>query len=575
MKKFTLVIGAIFISFFASAQLGGNGVYSFLNLSTPARIAALGGTFFAVNDNDPNPATMNPSLLKSSMNNMISFSGVKYYADIKGGDVSFTKFFEKAGTFQAAVHYINYGQFKYADIYGNVNGEFTAADNSLQVGWGYIANPYFSVGTNVRFIYSHLEEYTSYGVTGDIAVSYASDPESPFSLALVARNFGSQVKQYNESDEREPVKPEVMFGLSKKFSHAPFRILFTYRHIETFDYTYFSPITSETIDPLTGDKTITEITFWDKLSRHFILGTELVFSKNFSLRYAYNFQRRAEMKLEDRGGVSGMSFGFGLRVNRFDLAFGMAQYHQVGMSNHVTLTINPSGSFRKKTAPSEKIKEFFDSDRDGVEDHVDRCPDVAGLAEFNGCPDSDNDKIIDSLDACPTDSGLAMFNGCPDTDGDSIPDSEDDCPLVAGPVSNKGCPVVEKAPEPEVPVVVPLTEEEKEIVNKVFTNLEFEIGKAIISASSYSSLDELANLLTRKSTYKLNVDGHTDNIGEATYNQKLSESRANAVKKYLADKGIDPARVTAKGYGSTRPVASNNTREGRQRNRRVEFTILE
>lgn len=222
-----------------------------------------------------------------------------------------------------------------------------------------------------------------------------------------------------------------------------------------------------------------------------------------------------------------------------------------------------------------KFKGCPDHDGDDVEDRVDQCPDVPGLVEFSGCPDFDNDKIIDSLDACPRDSGLAIFKGCPDTDGDSIPDVEDDCPLIAGPVSNKGCPKIEKAPEPKAPVVVALTQEEKEIINKVFKNLEFETGKAVIRPSSFASLDELANLLSRKTMYKLNIDGHTDNVGGKAYNQKLSDSRANAVKKYLTGKGIDAARITAKGYGLTRPIASNKTPEGRQRNRRVEFTIVE
>jgi outer membrane protein OmpA-like peptidoglycan-associated protein len=222
-----------------------------------------------------------------------------------------------------------------------------------------------------------------------------------------------------------------------------------------------------------------------------------------------------------------------------------------------------------------KFKGCPDRDGDDVEDRVDQCPDVAGLVEFNGCPDTDHDGIIDSLDACPRDSGLAIYKGCPDTDGDSIPDVEDECPLIAGPASNKGCPIIEKAPEPKAPVVIALTKEEEEIINKVFRNLEFETGKSVIRSSSFASLDELAELLKRKTTYKLNIDGHTDNVGGKTYNQKLSDSRANAVKKYLTDKGIDASRINAKGYGLTKPVASNKTPEGRQRNRRVEFTILE
>ena len=216
-----------------------------------------------------------------------------------------------------------------------------------------------------------------------------------------------------------------------------------------------------------------------------------------------------------------------------------------------------------------------DTDADGVSDIQDSCPTVAGLLQFHGCPDADGDSIPDKDDACPDVAGLMQFNGCPDTDGDSIPDAKDNCPFVAGPASNNGCPVIEKIDIPKEPAKVQLTQEEQEVINKVFKNLEFETGKAVIRPSSFPSLDELTNLLKKRPSFKLLIDGHTDNVGAKAYNQKLSQGRADAVKKYLADKGIDASRITAKGYGMTKPITTNNTPEGRQKNRRVEFTIME
>lgn len=216
-----------------------------------------------------------------------------------------------------------------------------------------------------------------------------------------------------------------------------------------------------------------------------------------------------------------------------------------------------------------------DKDGDGIIDKNDKCPDVPGLLQFEGCPDKDNDGITDEKDACPDVAGLAQFNGCPDSDNDGLMDKEDDCPLVAGPKENKGCPVVQKAEVPKEPVKIQLTQEEQEIINKVFKNLEFETGKSVIRTSSYNSLDELVTLLKKKTNFKLLVDGHTDNVGKAASNLKLSQNRANAVKKYLTDRGIDGGRITGKGYGLTKPIADNKTAEGRQRNRRVEFTIVE
>ena len=199
---------------------------------------------------------------------------------------------------------------------------------------------------------------------------------------------------------------------------------------------------------------------------------------------------------------------------------------------------------------------------------------VPGLPEFYGCPDTDGDRIADRNDSCPTEKGLMQYNGCPDTDGDGLIDKTDSCPQVAGPASNHGCPVVEKVEKKE-PVKVELTKEEEEVINKVFRNLEFETGKSVIRDVSFSALDELSVLMKKKPKFKLLVDGHTDNVGKAAYNLKLSQNRADAVKKYLVEKGVDASRITAKGYGMTKPIASNKTADGRQKNRRVEFTIVE
>ncbi len=216
-----------------------------------------------------------------------------------------------------------------------------------------------------------------------------------------------------------------------------------------------------------------------------------------------------------------------------------------------------------------------DTDGDGIPDPQDSCPTVAGIPEFDGCPDTDGDHIPDKNDSCPTEKGLLQFNGCPDTDGDGLIDKIDSCPQVPGPASNHGCPVVEKVEPKKEPTKVELTKEEEDVINKVFKNLEFETGKAVIRDASFASLNELSVLMKKKPKFKLLIDGHTDNVGKAPYNMKLSQNRADAVKKYLVEKGIDPSRITAKGYGMTKPVASNKTPEGRQKNRRVEFTIVE
>ena len=213
-----------------------------------------------------------------------------------------------------------------------------------------------------------------------------------------------------------------------------------------------------------------------------------------------------------------------------------------------------------------------DRDGDGVIDGKDDCPDIPGLTTLNGCPDTDGDGIRDGDDDCPTLAGPAWFTGCPDTDNDSIPDPKDDCPTEAGPLANKGCPV-KITQAPIAPVL--LTPEEQEIINKVFDNLEFETGKAIIKESSFESLNALALLMNKRSSLKLNIDGHTDNTGSASINKTISLKRANAAKAYLEGRGVDGRRITTKGFGKDKPIATNNTAAGRAKNRRVEFLLVE
>lgn len=229
-----------------------------------------------------------------------------------------------------------------------------------------------------------------------------------------------------------------------------------------------------------------------------------------------------------------------------------------------------------------------DLDGDGIPDKEDACPEVAGIALFNGCPDTDGDGIQDAEDACPEVAGIASLNGCPDTDGDGIQDEEDDCPNTPGIPALNGCPDADgdgvKDLEDQCPDEAGTKENNgcPEITQEIIERLQ-EIGKIIYFATNDSKLnernnqilDEVFNTLQNYSSYKVVVEGHTDSSGQASFNQELSEKRANSVMRYLIEKGMAPSRVSAKGYGETRPAVSNDTAEGRRENRRVVFEIYQ
>lgn len=258
-----------------------------------------------------------------------------------------------------------------------------------------------------------------------------------------------------------------------------------------------------------------------------------------------------------------------------------------------------------------------DTDSDGVADFADSCKYDKGLAIFNGCPDKDNDSIPDAKDGCPDVKGLKINHGCPDTDGDGLLDDIDHCPLVKGPVENQGCPwadldkdgVPDKddrcvdTPGPVENQGCPWSDRDKDgtidksddcpdvfgpmsnhgcpvikkadsvVLKLAFDNLEFETGKAIIRTSSDSSLNLLANLMIKNATWKLKLSGYTDNVGDRNDNIILSKNRAEAVKAYLVAKGVKPEAIATEWFGPDNPVATNDTPEGRQKNRRVEMHL--
>ena len=240
--------------------------------------------------------------------------------------------------------------------------------------------------------------------------------------------------------------------------------------------------------------------------------------------------------------------------------------------------------------PPAVVVEEKDTDKDGIVDSKDKCPTVAGLAKYNGCPipDSDKDGINDEEDACPTVAGTAKYKGCPipDADNDGVNDEEDKCPSVAGLARYKGCPIPDtdndgvndeedKCPNTPGPKSNNGCPELKQY-NFEAKNIQFGTGSAEFTKGASAELVKLADIMKAHAEIrKVNIEGHTDNTGKADKNMALSQKRVDAVKAFLVKKGVDAARLGATAFGDTKPAADNATPAGRAANRRVEFKVGE
>ncbi len=294
-------------------------------------------------------------------------------------------------------------------------------------------------------------------------------------------------------------------------------------------------------------------------------------------------------------------YGLGVKVPvnhllslRFDARDNLTQKFDAddGSATHnIELLLGLTVSLERTPPPAPSAER--DSDRDGLVDSKDRCKDVAALTP-DGCPaDTDGDGVSDSEDHCPREAA-ATPTGCPelDADGDGVPAPCDRCPDVKGTEAD-GCPTrdadgdgitddVDKCPaKAEVrngfedddgcPDEVP---EAVQRFTGVIQGITFEQGRADIRRESLPTLDSAYLVLTEFPSIRLEVSGHTSSEGDAQTNQQLSQDRAQAVKDYLVQKGVDPARIQVRGAGSSEPIADNATPAGRMKNRRIEFRIL-
>jgi len=334
--KLSFLIFSLFLSLTLHAQVGGERIYQFLNISTSARQIALGGEVLTLMD-DVNQPIWNPSTINSDLDRKLSANYSSYLAGINIGSVSYaSEISRRLGTVHASIKYLDYGAITGADEQGNETGNFNASDIAISVGYAYnIPRSNFYMGANLKLITSSISNFSSSGIATDLALLYYS-PFKPFSFTLVARNLGAQIKSYN--GEKELLPFELAFGGSYQLQYVPLKWYATLDNLQQWDLSFANP--SEQTTDLEGNVTQEKVGFIGNTFRHFVIGAELFPEKLVTIRLGYNFRRAAELKLQNARTFSGISLGFGIKMNRFKFNYAHSKFHSATNVNTFSLEID-------------------------------------------------------------------------------------------------------------------------------------------------------------------------------------------------------------------------------------------
>lgn len=334
-KLFYFIV--LLLSSSSYAQIGGKHVYQFLNLVTSPRQAALGGKTITIYDEDVNQAHFNPATINAEMDNHLALNYGSYFGEVTYGTASYAYTYDRrTQTIQAGVNYVNYGKFEGYDENGVETSEFTGSEIALSVGYAYNI-PYsdFYIGANAKLISSTLESYSSFGGAIDLGALFI-DTRNDVNWALVIRNIGVQFTPYYESRETLPL--EIIVGVSQEVENVPVRWHLTLENLQQWNVAFSNPARAE--GNIDGGATPEKVSFLNNALRHVVIGAELFPRKSFNVRIGYNFRRAEELRVVEQRHFSGISAGFGLRVNKLKFNYSYSRYTLAANTSLFGLTIN-------------------------------------------------------------------------------------------------------------------------------------------------------------------------------------------------------------------------------------------
>lgn len=337
MHKKLLLFFLFSVCTLSYGQIGGKYIYQFLNLVTSPRQAALGGKTITIYDEDVNQALYNPATINPEMDNHLALNYGSYYGEVTYGTASYAYTYDRhLQTFQAGINYVNYGKFEGYDENGQKTAQFTGNEIAVSFGYAYnVPNSNLYLGANGKLISSTLESYNSFGGAIDLGTVFI-DEANDVNWALVIRNIGTQFTTYSGTNEKLPL--EIMAGVSQELENVPIRWHLTIDNLQQWNTSFSNPNEAKT--SLDGSITEKKVSVLGNAMRHVIFGAELFPKKSFNIRLSYNFRRAQELRILDQRNFSGLSLGFGIKLNKLKFNYSYSKYTLAGNTSLFGLTIN-------------------------------------------------------------------------------------------------------------------------------------------------------------------------------------------------------------------------------------------